>query len=561
MAINFPNSPIDGEIFVSGTTSFRYDATQDAWRKLPASNVIISDAAPSSNLLPGFLWFDSDTGRLSVYYDDGDSQQWVNIAPSVANGVFVNDSSFVYYDGALNVGIGTNTPSANLEVVGDIVSTGATFNGPTYVNESFFNVQSTTSRNIWFRNETGSAEALLQHNDNVSKLVMFYYNTDGSNEREIAYFEDDNDQLNFGTSVVTRFKGDARYPQLSTANTFAAVNTFSLGLTVAPNQWISTDKITERNGQGIVIAAGESDAQVDANLDFSASEEVFVVAENGLRIISSSDNWVTGWAGRREAFINRSSNGDSELPGNLYLVGRELHFVPADTLASGDDYIHWVTGSGLRGYENGSWLWQLGSDIQSFRDVVADRYVAAEGGYLFFTSIDAASRDYIRWVTANGLYGYENDVEVFRIGGDQFRCTAMISLTTANAANMWVSSGSGDIRRSTSVAEVKRNYERLDSKKVKAGEASKNIDPVDLIKRLNPLSFESILEADKKPDGTPGRFTGFVVEEIAEVYPEAISDEGNNYDTRAILALAVAAIGQLAERIEQLEQELIQKPK
>lgn len=550
--INFPTPSVVGEIYVSNGIRFQWDGV--AWTAM-VQDSITADVDPPANPFPGDIWFDEDNARLYVYYDDGDSAQWVNVVAYPGTTPFRDDGSAVYYDGVLNVGIGTAIPSAKLEVNGNIITSGATFNGPVYVNNSFFNVQSTTSRNIWFRNETGSAEALLQHNDNVSKLVMFYYNTDGSNEREIAYFEDDNNQLNFGTSVVTRFKGDARYAQLGVVNTFSASNTFNLGLTIEPDQWAITDKIRVRSQQGMVIAGGEAYAQTDANYDFTLREEVLIASEVGLRVISSSDNWATGWAGRREAFIN-DNNGDSELPGNLYVVGRELHFVPADTLAAGDDYIHWVTGSGLRGYENGAWIWELGSDIQSFRDVLADRYVAAEGGYLFFTPIDAASRDYIRWITANGLYGYENDVEVFRIGGAQFRCTAMIDLTTANAANMWVSSGSGDIRRSTSVAEVKRNYERLDSKKVKAGEASKNIDPVDLIKRLNPLSFESILEADKKPDGTPGRFTGFVVEEIAEVYPEAISDEGNNYDTRAILALAVAAIGQLAERIEQLEQRL-----
>jgi len=117
MAINFPNAPVDGEVYVSGTTSFRYDATQDAWRKLPASNVIISDTAPTSGLQPGYLWWNSNNGRLSVYYDDSDSQQWVNVAPSSgAGGTFVNDGAQVFYDGSLNVGIGTATPTARLDI-------------------------------------------------------------------------------------------------------------------------------------------------------------------------------------------------------------------------------------------------------------------------------------------------------------------------------------------------------------------------------------------------------------------------------------------------------------
>src|SRR5262249_51374585 len=41
----------------------------------------ISDTAPTGKL-PGALWWESDTGILYVFYDDGDSQQWVQAAAS-----------------------------------------------------------------------------------------------------------------------------------------------------------------------------------------------------------------------------------------------------------------------------------------------------------------------------------------------------------------------------------------------------------------------------------------------------------------------------------------------
>lgn len=45
--------------------------------------ISVSDAAPSSPKV-GQLWFESDSGNTYVWYDDGDSQQWVMIAPGSA---------------------------------------------------------------------------------------------------------------------------------------------------------------------------------------------------------------------------------------------------------------------------------------------------------------------------------------------------------------------------------------------------------------------------------------------------------------------------------------------
>ncbi len=49
-----------------------------------AANVTISDTAPG---LPnaGDLWWESDKGRLKVYYNDTDSSQWVDASPPLAN--------------------------------------------------------------------------------------------------------------------------------------------------------------------------------------------------------------------------------------------------------------------------------------------------------------------------------------------------------------------------------------------------------------------------------------------------------------------------------------------
>jgi hypothetical protein len=43
--------------------------------------VTISDTPPPTPA-PSDLWFESDSGNLAIYYDDGDSAQWVGIGGS-----------------------------------------------------------------------------------------------------------------------------------------------------------------------------------------------------------------------------------------------------------------------------------------------------------------------------------------------------------------------------------------------------------------------------------------------------------------------------------------------
>jgi len=49
------------------------------------TSVTISDTAPSSPSA-GDLWFKSDEGRLKIYYNDGDSNQWVDTSPIGSGG-------------------------------------------------------------------------------------------------------------------------------------------------------------------------------------------------------------------------------------------------------------------------------------------------------------------------------------------------------------------------------------------------------------------------------------------------------------------------------------------
>ena len=85
MAINFPNTPSDGDTHVVGDVTFTYDAAKNSWLTVPSSSggssVVVSDTPPVSPNA-GDMWTDSETMKLNVYYVDSDSSQWVEVSGS-----------------------------------------------------------------------------------------------------------------------------------------------------------------------------------------------------------------------------------------------------------------------------------------------------------------------------------------------------------------------------------------------------------------------------------------------------------------------------------------------
>jgi hypothetical protein len=69
----FPEAPLDGK------TYGRKNAT---WASV-VGGAIVSDTAPAGPQ-PGQMWYESDSGNTFIWYDDGNSQQWVmqNVLPS-----------------------------------------------------------------------------------------------------------------------------------------------------------------------------------------------------------------------------------------------------------------------------------------------------------------------------------------------------------------------------------------------------------------------------------------------------------------------------------------------
>jgi len=79
---------------------------------------------------------------------------------------------------------------------------------------------------------------------------------------------------------------------------------------------LSINGYIKGNGQELILSAGESHSYATGQ----TSEIVYINAEAGLEILSSPDNWSTGWAGRNSAYINRA-DATSYLPGTLTVNG------------------------------------------------------------------------------------------------------------------------------------------------------------------------------------------------------------------------------------------------
>ena len=79
-ALDFPNAPTTGQYFVAGNgVTYQWNGT--FWLPVGGTTALyIGDTPPA---LPGSgqLWFKSDEARLYIYYNDGNSTQWVPAAP------------------------------------------------------------------------------------------------------------------------------------------------------------------------------------------------------------------------------------------------------------------------------------------------------------------------------------------------------------------------------------------------------------------------------------------------------------------------------------------------
>ena len=131
MAINFPDSPSNGDTFTANGVVYTYNATQTLWKTSSAgggSSVTVSDTAPTSPN-DGDQWYNSLSLKMFVYYNDGSSSQWVPASPQQA-GVAGSD--------------------------GDVGAAGAAGSATSYANLAGFPSSGNTAGDLGFATDTKS---------------------------------------------------------------------------------------------------------------------------------------------------------------------------------------------------------------------------------------------------------------------------------------------------------------------------------------------------------------------------------------------------------------------
>src|SRR5262245_40117942 len=83
-ALDFPNSPTQGQQYVASNGAI-YSWDGAVWTSLPQGQAVYIGTNPPPSPPVGNLWWRSDPDQnLYLYYDDGNSKQYVQAVPSVS---------------------------------------------------------------------------------------------------------------------------------------------------------------------------------------------------------------------------------------------------------------------------------------------------------------------------------------------------------------------------------------------------------------------------------------------------------------------------------------------
>jgi len=131
-AIDFPASPTNGQVFAaSNGVTYRYVTPPGIWTVGSVADTAFVGNTPPASPQPNQLWWHSDLGQLYIYYNDGNSSQWVPCSPALtnpislvpkitkfpANGTFTPDPNMVH---GFVVGIGGGSGGGAISTSGGV---------------------------------------------------------------------------------------------------------------------------------------------------------------------------------------------------------------------------------------------------------------------------------------------------------------------------------------------------------------------------------------------------------------------------------------------------------
>jgi hypothetical protein len=158
--VNFPDNPSDGDTQDVGGITYTYSSSKGYWTAAASgggggggASVTTDDAAPSSPN-DGDLWWDSDSGKMYVYYEDADSSQWVSVSVPGATGPAGADGSSASVAYANLAAFPANPNEGDLAYAED--------------TDALYLRKTST----WERVYTGTDEILSFDNDPASEIVL-----------------------------------------------------------------------------------------------------------------------------------------------------------------------------------------------------------------------------------------------------------------------------------------------------------------------------------------------------------------------------------------------------
>ena len=200
-AINFPSSPSNGDVHTENGATYEYETSTTSWLKVPST--------------------------------------------------WINDGAYVYYDGALNVGIGTTTPSTKLHVVGTTLLAGETdVTGDFAVNTDAFWVNASNGR---VGIGTTSPSVALEVNGHVAATRVIV----GEGSGAVALTTNDgqgNANLTFNhASGIPDFLGNGGRIVVNTDATASPSMAFELGSAVTAGVAYNTSQLMRLDNDGITV--------------------------------------------------------------------------------------------------------------------------------------------------------------------------------------------------------------------------------------------------------------------------------------------------------------------
>jgi len=141
---NFPDSPTEDQVYTPPDGGQSYIFKSPRWLAVAAesggggASIAVQDTPPASPT-PGMLWWESDSGNFYLWYDDGTSQQWVqvNIGPGGPAAITdaPNDSNS-YVRSALDWVIGYSKAAIDTLLGAKVAKAGDTMTGDLTISKA-----------------------------------------------------------------------------------------------------------------------------------------------------------------------------------------------------------------------------------------------------------------------------------------------------------------------------------------------------------------------------------------------------------------------------------------